>query len=123
VVELEAQAQQQAAFEDARGKPTVARLAAHRAEQDRVVVADLGEDRVRQHLSGGQVSLGPQVVGGLLDLDRGGHLEHLQRLGGDLRSDAVAADHGHPDRGGRGVLGRLGAHVGRLVGGGSVRAP
>ena len=48
VVELEPQPQQQAALEDARRH----RRVADRAEQDRVVLAQLVEHRVRQQLAG-----------------------------------------------------------------------
>ena len=74
-------------------------LAADRAEQDRVVLADLGEHRVGQHLAGGEVALGAEVVAGLLELHvgRGGHLEDLEGLGGHLRADAVAGDDGELD--------------------------
>ena len=91
VVELEAQPQQQAPLEDARREPGVARLPADRAEQDRVVVADLGEHGVGEHLAGGEVALGAEVVVGRLGA---GHdlLQHLQRLVDDLRPDAVSRD-------------------------------
>ena len=72
VVELEAQPQQQPALEDARRQVRVARLAADRAEQDRVVAADLVEHGVGQHLAGGEVALGAEVVAGLLELHAGG---------------------------------------------------
>ena len=94
MVELEAQPQQQAALEDAGRQVRVAGLAADRAEQDRVVLADLREHRVGQHLAGREVALRAEVVAGLLELDavRRGRLEHLERLGGDLGSDPVAGD-------------------------------
>ena len=96
VVELEAQPQQQAALEDAGRQVRVAGLAADRAEQDRVVLADLGEHGVGQHLAGREVALGAEVVAGLLELHagRGRRLEDLERLGGHLRTDAVAGDDG-----------------------------
>ena len=97
MVELEAQPQQQPALEDARGQPGVPRLAADRTQQDRVVLADLAEHGVGQHLAGGEIALGPEVVAGLLDLHRRGRLEDLERLGGHLGTDAVATDHGHPE--------------------------
>ena len=68
MVELEAQPQQQPALEDAGRQVRVAGLAADRAEQDRVVLADLGEHGVGQHLAGGEVALGAEVVAGRLEL-------------------------------------------------------
>ena len=98
MVELEAQPQQQPALEDAGRQVRVVRLAADRAEQDGVVLPDLGEHGVGQHLTGGEVALGAQVVAGLLELDLGRRrdLEHLQRLGGHLGTDAVAGDDREP---------------------------
>ena len=69
MVELEPQPQQQPALEDAGRQAGVARLAADRPQQDRVVPADLVEHGVGQHLAGGEVALGAQVVAGRLDLD------------------------------------------------------
>ena len=60
VVELEAQPQQQSALEDARRHARVA----DRAEQDRVVLAQLLEHRVGQQLAGALPARGAQVVGG-----------------------------------------------------------
>ena len=93
MVELEPQPQQQPALEDAGGEAGVTRLAADGSEEDRVVLADLGEHGVGQHLAGREVALGPQVVAGRLDLDAvgRGHLEDLEGLGGDLGADPVAA--------------------------------
>ena len=95
VVELEAQAQQQAALEDAAGH----RRVADRAEQDRVVLAQLGEHRLRQQLAGGVPARRAEVVLG--GLHRGGDLvEHLERLADDLGTDAVAGHHreSHPQQ-------------------------
>ena len=58
VVELEAQPQQQPALEDARRHARVA----DRAEQDRVVLAQLVEHRVRQQLAGALPARGTEVV-------------------------------------------------------------
>ena len=71
MVELEAQPQQQAALEDARRQVRVAGLAAHGAEEDRVVLADLVEHGVGQHLAGREVALGAEVVAGGLELHAG----------------------------------------------------
>ena len=96
MVELEAQPEQQAALEDAGRQVRVAGLAADRAEQDRVVPADLVEHRVGEHLAGGEVALGAEVVAGRSrpSPGRGRGLEDLERLGGDLRADAVTGDYG-----------------------------
>src|SRR6478672_10180399 len=99
VVELEAQPQQQPALEDPGREVRVAGLATHRAEQDRVVPANLVEDRVREHLAGREVPLRAEVVAGRLELHpgRGRYLEHLERLGRDLLPDAVAGNDGEPE--------------------------
>ena len=68
VVELEAELEQQAALEDARRQVRVVGLAADRSEQDGVVLADLAEHGVGQHLAGREVALGAEVVAGLLEL-------------------------------------------------------
>ena len=65
VVELEAQAQEQSSLEDARRDGRVA----DGAQQDRVVPAELLQDRVREDLSGGVVAPRPEVV--VLGLDLG----------------------------------------------------
>jgi hypothetical protein len=87
VVELEAQPQQQAALEDAARHGGVA----DGAEQDRVVLLELGEHRFGQELTGGVPARGAEVVVGRLGA---GHdlLQHLQRLVDDLRPDAVSRD-------------------------------
>jgi len=94
VVEFEAQSQEQAALEHAAGDARVA----DRAEQDRVVPLDLLEHRVGERLPRAVPAPRAEVVAGLLDADPGGGgAEHLQRLGGHLGADAVAADDGQPD--------------------------
>ncbi len=87
VVELEAQPQQQPALQDAAGH----RRVADRAEQDRVVLAQLGEHRLGQQLAGGVPAGGTEVVGRGLGA-RDDLVEDLQRLVDDLRPDAVAGD-------------------------------
>ena len=95
VVEFEPQPQQQAALEHAAGHARVA----DRAEQDRVVPPDLLEHRVRQRLPGAVPAPRAEIVAGLLDGDPGGRRpQHLERLGGHLGTDSVAADDGKPDR-------------------------
>ena len=115
VVELEAQLEQQAPLEDARRQVRVVRLAADGAEQDRVLAADLLQHAVREHLTGGEVALGTQVVlrPGELQLRGGGDLEDLEGLGGDLRTDAVTGDDGEVDLSGRGRGGGAVGHVGK----------
>ena len=91
VVEFEPQPEQEPALQD----PARHRRVADRAEQQRIMAADLLEHRVRQRLAGPVPTVGTQVVAGLLE----GHircLEHLQCLGHDLGADPVAADHGEP---------------------------
>ena len=103
----EAQRQQHAALEDAARHGRVA----DRAEQDRVVAAQLLEDRVGQRLAGGVPAPGAEVVLGRVELGAGAggdRLEDLEALGDDLRADPVAADDGEVD----GVVaGALGSHV------------
>ena len=95
VVELEPQPQQQAALEDAAGH----RRVADRAEQDRVVPAQLVEHRVRQRLAGRVPASGAEVVLGRRRRrrrGRGDRTQHLEALGDHLGPDPVAADDGDP---------------------------
>jgi hypothetical protein len=96
VVELEAQTQQQPTLEDAAGDAGVA----HCAEEDRVVLPDLGQRGVRQRLAGGMPAARPEVV--LRRLDRGDAVhrgaQDLEALGNDLRTDAVTGKNGEVDR-------------------------
>ena len=78
----------QPAFEDARGDVGPA----GRAEQDRVVVAELLDRRLAQHLAVAQVPPAAEVEVGGVDVGAG-RAEHLEGLGGDLRTDPVATDH------------------------------
>ncbi len=83
--------QQQAAFEHA-GRH-VGR--SDRAEQDRVVAAELLERLVGEHLAGCEVAAAAEVVVGRVERDpRGAH--DLERLRGHLGADAVAADDPDP---------------------------
>jgi len=95
VVELEAQPQQEPPLEHTARHARVT----DGAEQDRVVPADLGQHAVGQRLAGRVPALGAEVVVGGLDggdaVDRG--TQHLQALGDDLGTDAVAADDGETD--------------------------
>jgi hypothetical protein len=94
VVELEAEPEQQAALEHAAGHARVA----DRAEQDRVVPPDLLEHRVGKRLAGAVPAPRAEVVVRLVDADPGGgRAEYLERLGGHLGADAVAANDGQPD--------------------------
>jgi hypothetical protein len=87
VVELEAQPQEEAALEDAAGH----RRVADGAEEDRVVLLELGQHRLGEELPGGVPARRAQVVVRGLDARR--HLvEDLERLIDDLRSDSVARD-------------------------------
>jgi hypothetical protein len=78
------------------------------------VLADLAEHGLGQHLAGGEVALGAEVVAGLLELHAGGRgdLEHLEGLGGHLLPDAVAGDDGELDRAGVGAV-RVSGHEAR----------
>ena len=87
VVELEADAQQQAALEDA-GRH---RRVTDGAEQDRVVVAQLPQHRVGQQLAGAVPAGGAEVVLG--DRDAGHDaLQDLEPLRHHLGTDAIAGD-------------------------------
>jgi hypothetical protein len=70
-----------------------------RAEQDRVVPADLVKDRFGQRLAGTAPAPRAQVVVGGVQADvRRRRREHLEGLGRYLGADAVASDHGELDR-------------------------
>ena len=88
MVELEADAEQQVALKDARGHAGVA----DRAEQDRVVAAQLPQRLVGQRLTGPVVAGRAQVVVGGFDL-QADRVEDLQTLGHDLGTDPVSRDH------------------------------
>jgi len=88
VVEGKAQGQQQPAFQH----PGRHRRIPDRAEQDRVVPAQLLEDRERQGLPGRVVAAGTEVVLGDLDPGPDG-VEHLAGFSDDLRPDAVPRQH------------------------------
>ena len=93
MVEGEAQPKQQPALEHPRGDAGVP----HRPEQDGVVSPQLSKHVVRKGFSGTAPGVRTQVVVGRLDGhtlrgDRG--VEHPHRLGHDLGTDPVAADHG-----------------------------
>ena len=88
-IEVEAQLQEQSALEH----PGRHVGRADGAEEDRVVVAQLGDGRVGQHLARLQVAGAAQVV--LVRLERhAGRASDLDRLGDDIGADAVSADHG-----------------------------
>ena len=87
VVELEADPQQQAALEDAGGHGRVT----DRAEQDRVVLAQLSQHGVRQQFPGAVPASSAQVVLGGLDAWHDAP-QHLEALGHDLGTDAVTWD-------------------------------
>jgi hypothetical protein len=65
------------------------------------MLADLGQHRVRQHLTGGQVALGAQLVRVRVEhhaVGLGGRAQHHQCLGGDFRADAVTRYQGERER-------------------------
>ncbi len=87
VVELEPDPQQQAALED----PGRHGRVADGAEQDRVVLAQFAEHRVRQQFAGAVPAGGPEVVFG------GHHARHdapqdLEAFGNHLWTDAITGD-------------------------------
>src|SRR6185437_9250496 len=70
---------------------------AHRAEQDRVVAAQLIEHGVGQRLARGVPAPGAQVVFGALDLDVEGSrdgVKDLKTFGHHFRADPVSGDDG-----------------------------
>ena len=87
-VEIEPHLQQQAALDDT-GR-NIGR--ADGTEQDGVEAAQLVERRIRQDLAVTQVSGAAEVVVGGVEIDPGS-AHDLQRFGGHLWADAVAADH------------------------------
>src|SRR5579875_126431 len=97
VVEFEAQAQEQTAFQHTARHARVA----DRAEEDRVMGAQFVKHGVRQGLPGCMPPPRAKVVLGPLDLQResgGDRVEHFQSFGHHLRPDAVAGDDRQPDR-------------------------
>ena len=93
VVELEPQPQQQAALKHTAGHPGIA----DRAEQDRVVAAQLVEHRIGQRFAGRVPAPGAEVVLGALDLHvvgRRHRVEDLQALVDHLGAYAIPGDHG-----------------------------
>jgi len=93
LLQLEAQAQQQALLEHARSHVGVA----DRAEQDGVEAPQLLDRSVRQHLAGAQVTLAAEVVvpGLVPEAFKPRHgLQRLQRLGGHLGARPVSWNHG-----------------------------
>ena len=104
VVEREAKREQHPALEDAGGDARVA----DGPEHDRVVPADLLDDRVGEGLAGGVPAPRAEVVVGRARVDAG-RREHLERLRHDLRTDPVAPDDREVE-GARGGL-RRGVHL------------
>ena len=93
MVELEPEPEQQATLQHTAGHGGIT----DRAEQDRVLGADLGQYGIGQRLPGAVPALRAKVVRGGVDGDVR-RLEDLDRFGDDFRADAVAADHGELDR-------------------------
>ncbi len=75
------------AFEDARRDVGPA----GGTEQDGVELAELLDRRLAQHLAVAQVTTAAEVEVGGVDVGAGG-AQHLERLGGDLRTDPVPTD-------------------------------
>jgi hypothetical protein len=88
MIELEPQPEQQPALQDAAGH----RRVTHRAEQDRVVLGQLGQHGLGEKLPGRVPARRAEVVGRRLGTGRD-FPEHLQRLGDDLRPDPVSGNH------------------------------
>ncbi len=94
-VELEADLEQQAPLKGARRDGGVTDRRSDGAEEDGVVATELLEGLVGENGAVAQVAGGSEVEVGRVEVHPGrGH--DLERLGADLRTDAVAADDGHP---------------------------
>jgi hypothetical protein len=104
VVEREPQLEQQPPLEYSARDAGVA----DRAEQDRVVTAQLLEHRVGQRLAGRVPTPGAEVVRRALDLHVGAvehGVEHLEALVDHLGTDAVTGDDREVDAAGHGRSG------------------
>ena len=91
MLQLEAQAQQDALLENARLDLRMA----HRAEIDRLELAQFLHRAVRQDLAGLQVAFAAEIVVVPVEFEselRCGRLAHLDGFAGDFRPGAVAAD-------------------------------
>ncbi len=95
MVEREAQLEQQSAFDDAAGKLRIARVSANCPKQDGVVLLQRLDVSVGEDVAGGEKMPGAKGVVSRLHGDGIPQcsLEHLERLGDHLRSDAVSGDH------------------------------
>ena len=96
MVQGEAQAQQQPAFEDAGGDRGIA----DGAEEDDVMILDGIEIRVCERLAGAAPAFGSKVEVGGGELDTGtlqDGSQNFESLGNDLSSNAVPGDHCQPD--------------------------
>ncbi len=104
MVEREAKLEQQAALDDAAGELGIARVATDRAEQDHVVLSDRVEVVVGEDVAGREVVARAERELGDVELDTGCRgTKHLERLGGHLRTDSVACDHGEFHGAGHGL--------------------
>ena len=93
VVQFEADAQQQLAFEHSTRHARVA----DGTEQERVVAAQFLQHGIRQRLPRRVPAARTQVVLGAGHLGIADRVEHLETFGHDLRADAVPADDGQVD--------------------------
>ncbi len=95
MVELKAQLQQQPSLHHSPGESGVARVSANRAQHEGVVVGELREHLVGQHLAGFEVVGRTEGVGRRLNVECASesHLESLDRFRGDFRPNAVAGNH------------------------------
>ena len=96
LIEGEPQPQQQPALQQTAGDRGTARRRAHRAENDRLRLGELGEGLVIEDLTGRQPVVGAQIVVAELEgvlTHRG--LQHLEGLGDDFGTDTVPGNHGN----------------------------
>ena len=97
VVQFEPQLQQKTALDVGVLQPRIAGHSPDRAEQDRVVLRDRGEVGIRERVTRLEETRGSEREPRSLESDAGTGrrgIQHLLRLGDDLRTDAVTRDDG-----------------------------
>ena len=95
LVELEPHPEEDSPFDQSGRRRHPGCRIADGAEQKGVETAPLLERLVVEHRPVLEVPVRPEVVVGPL-VRHAGRIDHLERLGDDLRADAVAADHADP---------------------------